>query len=260
MKQGIGIFTAGLLAGAILFGGGPAAEAGVAAEPSTHRIYVDGVETPMSAYRINGNNYVRLRDIGQAADFNVYWRDGVQVDTYSAYTGEPPWDGVSLQEGLLPLSAVPPEELEGIRQEIVDRTNELRTAKGLPALKVDAKTMEAAQVRAEEMAAASVYSHIRPDGRKRTTVTDCPYTTENIHCISQWRLKELRQGLAEAVVQEWSKSQEHLKGMLDPTRSCIGVGVAQGVSPTSGLPSWYCVQWFLREGCRITWVDVPAGK
>lgn len=260
MKRGIATFTAGLLAGALLFGGGSAARAGIAAEPSAHKIYVDGVETPMSAYRIQGNNYVMLRDVGKAVGFNVYWQDGVQIDTYSFYTGEPPMDSVLLEEGLVPMSPLPAGELDDLRQEIVDRTNRLRRSKGLPELKMDPKTMEAAQVRAEEMAASTVYAHTRPDGRKRTTVTDCPYTAENIHCISQWHLKELRRDLPEVVVEEWAASEDHLNSMLDPSRSCIGVGVAQGVSPSSGLPAWYCVQWFLREGCQITWVDGPAEK
>ena len=45
--------------------------------------------------------------------------------------------------------------------------------------------------------------------------------------------------------------------MLDKTRSSIGVGVAKGVSPVNGEPCWYCVQWFLRDGYEITWVDEP---
>ena len=44
----------------------------------------------MTAYNIAGNNYVRLRDIGQQVDFNVYWSDGVQIDTDAPYTGIAP--------------------------------------------------------------------------------------------------------------------------------------------------------------------------
>ena len=45
----------------------------------------------MTAYSIGGNNYVRLRDIGEAVGFNVYW-DGaaVQIESDRHYTGEPP--------------------------------------------------------------------------------------------------------------------------------------------------------------------------
>lgn len=44
----------------------------------------------MTAYNIDGNNYVKLRDIGQAVGFNVYFQDGVQVDSKTPYTGEAP--------------------------------------------------------------------------------------------------------------------------------------------------------------------------
>ena len=39
---------------------------------STNRILVDGQETHMTAYTINGNNYVKLRDVGKAVGFEVY--------------------------------------------------------------------------------------------------------------------------------------------------------------------------------------------
>ena len=42
----------------------------------------------MTAYNIAGSNYVKLRDIGQEIGFNVYWQDGVQIDTDAPYTGE----------------------------------------------------------------------------------------------------------------------------------------------------------------------------
>ena len=83
-------FAAGLLVGAVMFGGSVAYAAGVMAERSTHPIYVDGQQVQMEAYTIGGNNYVKLRDIGQAVDFNVYWQSGVQIDTDAPYTGEAP--------------------------------------------------------------------------------------------------------------------------------------------------------------------------
>ena len=48
--------------------------AGIVAERSHHRIVVDGKEAQMEAYVINGNNYVKLRDIGEQVGFNVCWR------------------------------------------------------------------------------------------------------------------------------------------------------------------------------------------
>lgn len=92
MKR-IGSFIAGLLVGTLFFGGTVAYAAGVMAELSTNRFYVDGQEVKMTAYAINGNNYVMLRDIGKAVGFNVYWdsKNGcVQIESDKPYTGEAP--------------------------------------------------------------------------------------------------------------------------------------------------------------------------
>lgn len=83
-------FLTGLLTGAMLFGSGAAYAAGVIAELSANTIYVDGQRVELEAYSINGSNYLKLRDVGKAVGFNVYWLDGVQIDTASPYTGEAP--------------------------------------------------------------------------------------------------------------------------------------------------------------------------
>ena len=72
MKRGS--FAAGFLTCLLLTGVTTTAfAAGIMAERSNHRIFVDGQEVQMEAYVINGNNYVRLRDIGEKVGFNVYW-------------------------------------------------------------------------------------------------------------------------------------------------------------------------------------------
>ena len=64
--MGIGILTGLALCG-------PAAQAAtnITATLSNQPIYVDGQRVSMTAFSIGGNNYVRLRDIGQAVDFAV---------------------------------------------------------------------------------------------------------------------------------------------------------------------------------------------
>ena len=64
--MGIGILTGLALCG-------PAAQAAdtITAALSNQPIYVDGQRVSMTAFSIGGNNYVRLRDIGQAVDFAV---------------------------------------------------------------------------------------------------------------------------------------------------------------------------------------------
>ena len=71
-KQILTMFT-GLFIGAIITGGASAYAAGILAERSSHRIFVDGQEVQMEAYGIAGHNYVKLRDIGKAVGFNVFW-------------------------------------------------------------------------------------------------------------------------------------------------------------------------------------------
>lgn len=94
MKRSTVSFFAGIITGAVLFGGSAAYAAGIMAELSSQPIYVDGQRVQMTAYNIAGNNYVKLRDVGQALGINVYWQNGVQIDSFSPYTGEAPTTSV----------------------------------------------------------------------------------------------------------------------------------------------------------------------
>ena len=250
--KNIGLLLTGMAVGAALCGGAYAA--GIVAQPTWQPIFVDGQQVEMEAYNINGNNYVKLRDIGKEVGFNVYWQDGVQVDSDADYTGEP-------------LAATAPtvsdaissdtKDLDAVKQEIVDLTNALRKEHGLDALGTSDLLMRAAQVRAEEMAATGNYSHVRPDGRKYYTVTDCSQTTENIHRINQEWLKTTGKTLAEAAVDDWAASQGHLDHMMSKTVYMVGVGIAEGTN-AAGEPCWYCVQEFCPNGYAVSWVDDPA--
>ena len=254
-KQILTMFT-GLFIGAIITGGASAYAAGILAERSNHRIFVDGQEVQMKAYGIAGHNYVKLRDIGKAVGFEVYW-DGdakcVQVESGKPYTGEAPAKAEDTKSTEQPVQT----DVANAKQDIIDRTNALRRENGVSALAVNDKLMQAAQVRADEMAAHTVYSHTRPNGGKFNTVTDCPHMAENIHRIADWVLSD--QTLAERAVADWSASTTHNKNMVNPKLSEIGVGLARGVNDT-GDPCWYCVQLFLYDGCSVTRVDTPTNK
>ncbi len=89
----IGTFITGLLVGATLFGGSVTFAAEIMAEQSANRFLVDGQEVQLTAYAINGNNYLKLRDIGEAVGFNVYWdaeNHCVQIESDMPYTGVAP--------------------------------------------------------------------------------------------------------------------------------------------------------------------------
>ena len=201
----------------------------------------------------------KLRDIGKAVGFEVYW-DGdakcVQVESKKPYTGEAPAEA----------DPVTPEQTEHVsidaaaaKQDIIDRTNALRKENGVAALRVNEKLMQAAQVRADEMAASGVYSHTRPDGRKYTTITDCPYIGENICQMPLIYLAQQKTTLPERVVLLWSNSSGHRKNMTNARYGEIGIGLAKGTDE-NGLECWYCVQLFLWNGYSVSWVDALAAK
>ena len=251
-----GLVLCGLVLGLSL--SAPAAQAveSMKATLSTNRILVDGQEVRLTAYNINDNNYVMLRDVGKTVGFEVYW-DGdakcVQVESGKPYTGEAPAKAEDTKSTEQPVQT----DVAAAKQDIVDRTNALRRENGVAVLRVNDRLMQAAQVRANEIATQTVYSHTRPDGRKFNTVTDCPYMAENIHRIADWVLSD--QTLAERAVADWSASTTHNKNMVNPKLSEIGVGLARGVNDT-GDPCWYCVQLFLYDGCSVTRVDTPTNK
>ncbi|MCL1982458.1 MAG: amidohydrolase family protein [Clostridiales bacterium] len=59
--------------------------------PTKQVIFLDEEEVSFTAYNIEGNNYFKLRDIGEAFDFGVDWDDAsktISIDTAKGYTPE----------------------------------------------------------------------------------------------------------------------------------------------------------------------------
>lgn len=91
-KKNVALLLTGVVLGANLASpAANAAESFFQAQRTPHSIYVDGKQVQMETYAINGSNYVKLRDIGQAVGFEVYW-DGLaaQIISDQPYTGSPP--------------------------------------------------------------------------------------------------------------------------------------------------------------------------
>lgn len=255
-----GLVLCGLVLGLSL--SAPAAQAveSLKATLSTNRVLVDGQEVRLTAYNINGSNYVRLRDIGKAVGFEVYWdsENGcVQVESGKPYTGEAPAKAEPDKPLSRPEDTSTTIDVNALKQDIIDRTNALRKGNGVAALRINDRLMQAAQVRADEMASSSVYSHTRPDGRRNTSVTDCPYVGENIHRIADCALQG--KSVSEAAVWSWNLSGGHRDNLLEKNYAETGVGLSRGVND-SGEACWYCVQLFLWNGYSISWVDTPAAK
>lgn len=143
------------------------------------------------------------------------------------------------------------DQLEKFTKTVLDGTNAIRAKNGVkPALKQSEKLSEAAQVRADELAASGTLSHTRPDGSKYSTVCTVAkglVVGENIHCNKGYPTDET----ADVAMEGWENSKPHLKQMLEPRYSYIGIAFAQAKDGT-----WYCVQLF-SNGDNVLTIDSP---
>lgn len=207
MNKGLALVSAGILVGmSLAFPTAHAAEKLLTAVRSSHQFFLDGERVEMEAYVINGNNYVKLADVGRMVGFNVYW-DGatgtVQINGDDPYTGQPP-------------QAVP--DLNQVREEVIQQVNQVRMQYGVSFLTVDNALMAAAQDCAErcytwhhsQEECEAVASHGYPYGfgNNLTVFTGC--TVDQI---------------AEQAVENWMNSPGHLRTMIDPEGDGVGVGV-----------------------------------
>lgn len=82
-------FIAGFVLGGMIFGSASAIAAnGIMATPSNQGLYVNGTKINAQAYNIDGSNYFKLRDVGQAIDFAVEYdakNDVIKVDSTKKY-------------------------------------------------------------------------------------------------------------------------------------------------------------------------------
>ena len=91
MKRELSLVASGVLIGAAL--AAPAATAALTAQLSKQMFVVNGKPAQIEAYSIGGNNYVKLRDVGRAANFSVTYdpqTNTVRIDTHEPYTEETP--------------------------------------------------------------------------------------------------------------------------------------------------------------------------
>ena len=200
-------FALGILCGAMLFSGATAAAAGITAEPTWQNIYVDGKQVSMTAYNIAGSNYVKLRDIGQQVGFNVYWADGVQIDTDAPYTGVAP-----VQEA----DELP--TIEKIQQEMIQRINEVRRENGVSGLIVDQSLMDAAQ----KCSAMLNTSHKNKE--ECLTVAACGYPHgfgSNLTVLVGTGMNRI----AEKAVANWVNSPGHFETIINADCDTLGVGI-----------------------------------
>ena len=82
-RKEIALVTAGILTGIAVSGPAAQAAAGLMANPSNQKFYLDDQGISLTAYEIGGNNYVKLRDIGEAVDFGVTYDAATNTVTIS---------------------------------------------------------------------------------------------------------------------------------------------------------------------------------
>ena len=82
-RKEIALVTAGILAGIAVSGPATQAAAGLMANPSNQKFYLEDRQINLQAYEIGGSNYVKLRDIGQAVDFGVAYDAATNTVTIS---------------------------------------------------------------------------------------------------------------------------------------------------------------------------------
>ena len=250
-RKSVSGFLAGMLCGAVVFGGGAAYAASVIASPSTHHITVDGVPVSVEAYNIDGNNYFQLRDLARLVGFNVTWDNTtrtVEIDTDAGY--------LELEQ---PATTTTPgdatdTDLDRIREEIVEQTNALRRENGLPALTMDDDLMAAAQVRAEEAAANLAYRHVRPDGSSFKSVLQYNGSMdagENLG-MKDDNLTGVPENLAEIQVNSWCNSSGHFQNMTNDAYTAAGTGIAQ-----DRFGMYYVVLLMAGGNYVITGIDQP---
>ena len=194
----------GMVLGASLVSG---AAAGIVAEPTWQNIYVDGQQVSMTAYNIAGNNYVKLRDIGQQVGFNVYWDNGVQIDSDAPYTGVAPVQATQ---------ALP--TVNEIRAEMIERINQVRREHGVPELVVNQSLMDAAQ----ECSSRHYTSHHNREECEAVANAGYPHGFgSNLAVLVGTGISSI----AEKAVTNWENSPGHLETMVDADYEEIGVGV-----------------------------------
>ena len=228
MKQKVIPLFIGVMLGAVLFSGNVvnAAIAPVNAVPTWQPIFVDRQQVRMEAYNINGNNYVKLRDIGKAVGFNVYWNDGVQIDSDAPYTGEKP----VVANKPTPVDVQIDNEITGnmqIRNEMIQLINEVRRQHGATELTVNQSLMDAAQQCSETMHTSH---HVKEECE---IVLACGYP-HGFSCNLTMFTSSMPEDIADNAVTNWVNSPGHLDTMVNPRADTLGVGV------TSNGRAFYC--------------------
>lgn len=131
------------------------------------------------------------------------------------------------------LPAQPVYTMEMAEQDLDTVVDSVRAYNGISELEVTEELSVAADKRAEEIAAAGVLSHVRPDGTAFYTVDEVNAWGENLgsfkYTVVVDGVAAERDGLntlAVDVVTAWCNSETHLSNILNAEYTTVGYGVA----------------------------------
>lgn len=204
---------------------------GAVAKVSNQRIAVDGIYVNMKAYQIDGNNYVKLRDVGLQVNFGVNYdaaNNRVVISPKLFY-------GEEVQESNT--SKVTDEMLRQWELEMVDAINEERRKAGVPVLEMDQNLMQRAQWWAKHL--TTEFRHTTWNDIKdfaNTIGVDANQISggENIAAGLSLNSNPVVQGMT-----GFMNSKGHRYAILDSDFTRVGVGFA-----VSDYGTIYCCQNF----------------
>ncbi|MGM9606892.1 MAG: CAP domain-containing protein [Oscillospiraceae bacterium] len=124
-------------------------------------------------------------------------------------------------------------DLQAVREEVLKLVNAERANAGLPALTLNEKVCEAAQLRAEEI--TTVFSHTRPNG------SDCFTALTGISFRTAGENIAAGQSSPASVMNSWMSSSGHKANILNGNFTSIGIGF---VKSDTGY-RYYWVQMFI---------------
>ena len=213
-KKDLALLASGMVLGAALCGGSALASSGVTAQLIPQTFYVDGEAVSLTSCMVGGSNYVKLRDIGAAVGFEVYWDGTVQIRTDQPYTGVAPAETNQPTQNELDLTA----NME-IRLEMVRLINQVRRENGVPELTVNQALMDAAQ----DCAAQGFTSHDNQYEAQAGVTYGYPH---GFGSNLTWFGGSIPDSIAGHAVNNWVNSPGHFQTIVRERYDHIGVGVA----------------------------------
>jgi uncharacterized protein YkwD len=171
---------------------------------SKAKVLKNGVPLSMTGYVIDGNTYYKLRDMGSAFGFNVFW-DGAK-------------NKVVIDTEVIAETVIKNQELS---YEVLRLINIEREKAGLHKLVMDAKLEKAAYFKSNDMLINNYFEHISPVHGGMVDIVamhDVPYRHLAENIASDYTT-------AKKVVDGWMASPGHRRNILSPNLNKVGIGV-----------------------------------